>query len=241
MRNVVRKNKLILVTVIAYAAVLILDGGLFVTAVQNTWMYIREMLQVFPAVIVLAALITVWVPPHIIMKSFGASSGIRGKLVSVLVGSVSAGPIYAAFPVTQSLLRKGASLTNVVIIISAWAVVKVPMLIVEVQFLGIEFAAARYLFTVPAIIGIGLFVSTRANREEVITSGLHAGEPDVVIEEILAALPGANCGGCGYSGCAAFAERLRNGEEEPEACAMADEGLEKELRSLLERSRSAVR
>ena len=241
MIDVMRNNKLILATLLAYAVALILDRGLFVTALQNTWMYIREMLQVFPAVIVLAALITVWVPPHVIMKNFGASSGLRGKLVSVLVGSVSAGPIYAAFPVTQSLLRKGASLTNIVIIISAWAVVKIPMLIVEIQFLGIEFAAARYLFTVPAIIGIGLFVSARANREDVIASGLHAGEPDVVIEEILAALPGANCGGCGYNGCAAFAERLRSGEEEPATCAMADEDLEKELRSILERSRTAVR
>jgi len=233
--DIIRKRKLLCVTLFAYGVVLILDRGIFLAAVDNMWMFVREMIEIFPAVIVLAALITVWVPPHVIMQYFGASSGMRGKLMSVLVGSVSAGPIYAAFPVTQSLLRKGASLSNVITIISAWAVVKVPMLIVEVKFLGIDFAAARYLFTVPAIIGMSMLISSRMKREDVIAAGVHAEGVDAVVEELLAALPGANCGGCGYSGCAAFAAGLRHGNEEPQKCALANEEVERQLRAILER------
>ena len=237
MIDTIKKRKLLSVTVLAYVVVLIVDRGILLLALENTWMFIREMLEVFPAVIVLAALITVWVPPHVIMQHFGASSGIRGKVMSVLVGSLSAGPIYAAFPVTQSLLRKGASLTNVIIIISAWAVVKVPMLIVEVKFLGIDFAAARYLFTVPAIIVMSMLVSSRLKRGDVIAAGAHDGASDVALEELLAALPGANCGGCGYEGCAAFAVRLRRGDEEPGACVVVDEVAQRELCAILERAR----
>jgi Na+-translocating ferredoxin:NAD+ oxidoreductase RNF subunit RnfB len=36
--------------------------------------------------------------------------------------------------------------------------------------------------------------------------------------EILAALPGANCGGCGYPGCAGYAAAIVKGEAEPGRC-----------------------
>ncbi len=36
--------------------------------------------------------------------------------------------------------------------------------------------------------------------------------------DILAVLPGANCGGCGYAGCSAFAEAVDNGTAPPNGC-----------------------
>lgn len=36
---------------------------------------------------------------------------------------------------------------------------------------------------------------------------------DTRVEDLLVILPGANCGGCGYSGCSGYAEALASGEE----------------------------
>ena len=41
---------------------------------------------------------------------------------------------------------------------------------------------------------------------------------DEKAEKITAMLPGANCGGCGYSGCAALAEAISAGRAKPGAC-----------------------
>ncbi len=41
---------------------------------------------------------------------------------------------------------------------------------------------------------------------------------DARIDEIERNLAGANCGGCGYPGCAAFAEALFKGEAKPSQC-----------------------
>lgn len=41
---------------------------------------------------------------------------------------------------------------------------------------------------------------------------------DPRIEEIEGLLPGANCGACGYAGCAEFARRLAAGEAQPTQC-----------------------
>jgi electron transport complex protein RnfB len=43
-------------------------------------------------------------------------------------------------------------------------------------------------------------------------------EEDPRIDQVEAALPGANCGACGYPGCRALAEAIAKGEVEPGSC-----------------------
>ncbi|MEE0969173.1 MAG: RnfABCDGE type electron transport complex subunit B [Clostridia bacterium] len=45
---------------------------------------------------------------------------------------------------------------------------------------------------------------------------------DERVPMILEKLPGANCGGCGYSGCAALAEAIARGDARPESCNVCD-------------------
>lgn len=42
---------------------------------------------------------------------------------------------------------------------------------------------------------------------------------DPLVEQIYAALPGINCGACGYAGCAGYAEAVAKGEAAPNLCA----------------------
>lgn len=51
--------------------------------------------------------------------------------------------------------------------------------------------------------GIGLAIASRA----------FAVDEDERVEEVLDALPGANCGACGYGGCRAYAEAVVEGED----------------------------
>lgn len=105
------------------------------------------MLEILPVVFVLTALIEVWVPRETILKHLGKDAGVKGTIAAFLLGSFSAGPIYAAFPITTTLYRKGASTKNIVIILSTWAVTKVPMLANEAKFLGLKYMAIRWILT----------------------------------------------------------------------------------------------
>ena len=42
---------------------------------------------------------------------------------------------------------------------------------------------------------------------------------DETVEKITEALPGANCGGCGFAGCEAYAEAIAKGDAKPNLCA----------------------
>lgn len=52
-----------------------------------------------------------------------------------------------------------------------------------------------------------------------IASKVFAVEVDPREEAIIGCLPGANCGGCGFAGCSAYAEAVLNGEAEIGKCA----------------------
>jgi len=56
---------------------------------------------------------------------------------------------------------------------------------------------------------------------------------DERIEAIEEALPGANCGGCGFAGCTAFAEALVHGESSPMDCPVAGSGMWQHIAHIL--------
>jgi uncharacterized membrane protein YraQ (UPF0718 family) len=147
----IKKNKLLFLVALAYIAVLVISPDKAMKSVGNSVYYLIEMLQVLPVIFLLTVVIEALVPKEMIIRGFGEKSGIKGNLFALLLGSISAGPIYAAFPISKTLLGKGASISNIVIILSAWAVVKVPMLANEAKFLGVNFMIVRWVLTVLAI------------------------------------------------------------------------------------------
>lgn len=204
----IKKFKILILATLLYLFFFFFNRDIFISAIEITRGFLKEMIQVLPPVMILSALITVWVPSSTIQKGLGEKAGIKGRFLSILIGSVSAGPIYAAFPAALVLFKKGASISNMVIILSSWAVIKIPMLMVEIQFLELQFSITRFLLTIPAVIGIGLVTEKLVKRGDV--------KEENDSNEI--ELPNLNCGGCGYSSCAAFKNAVINNEKELSGC-----------------------
>ena len=71
------------------------------------------------------------------------------------------------------------------------------------------------LLAVGIVAGIGLLIGLILS----IASIIMAVPKDEKAEAILEALPGANCGACGFSGCSGYADALAKGKAEPGLCA----------------------
>ncbi len=162
-----KKNKLIAIVALAYLVVFIIAPEKATQSVGNSVYYLLEMLQVLPIIFLLTVVIDAWVPKELIMRGFGEKSGAKGNLFSLLLGSISAGPIYAAFPIGKILLSKGASIMNIVIILSAWAVIKIPMLANEAKFLGLDFMVVRWILTVVSIIIMGYITAMFVKKKDI--------------------------------------------------------------------------
>ncbi len=188
--NKLKKNKLLFIVGLIYAGMFVVTPDNAVQSISNSVYYLLEMLQVLPVIFMLTVIIEAWIPKEIITRRFGENSGFSGNLLSLLLGSFSAGPIYAAFPLSKMLIVKGASITNIVIILSSWAVVKFPMLVIEVKFLGANFMVVRWLLTVFAIFIMAYLVAKLVKREDLPKSDVPAGSPVFEIRE-------QYCNGCG--------------------------------------------
>ncbi|MEC9490391.1 MAG: permease [Halanaerobiales bacterium] len=130
----------------------------FTTAVVVSARYAKEMIMIFPAVLLIMGLADVWIPSSMIRKHLGQKAGIRGKLLAIFLGSLPTGPMYVAFPLASELLRKKASLSNIIIFLGVWASLKIPQIGVEIQFLGLKFAFLRFIFTLISVVLMGLII-----------------------------------------------------------------------------------
>lgn len=124
------------------------------------------MLLVIPPVFILLGLLDVWVPRETMIKYMGERSGVKGIVLSIILGSAAAGPLYGAFPVAAVFMKKGVKFSNVLIFIGAWSTTKIPMLLFELSALGAAFTLTRLLIDIPGIILIAFLLNAYISKEE---------------------------------------------------------------------------
>jgi len=120
--------------------------------------YFKEMMVIFPAIVLLMGLFMVWISKDIVLKYMGTTSGLKGVIISIILGALPTGPLYVAFPLALALKNKGASITNIVVFLSAWACIKIPQELVEFQFLGLKFMAVRLALTIIFVTIMGMII-----------------------------------------------------------------------------------
>lgn len=121
-------------------------------AIDTVKFSFKEMMLVIPPIFILMGLLDEWVPKETVVKFMGEDSGLKGIILSFLIGSAAAGPLYGAFPVATVFMKKGVKLTNIFIFIGAWSTTKIPMLLFEIASLGSKFAITRLLINIPGIL-----------------------------------------------------------------------------------------
>ena len=162
----IKNNMVLSFVVLAYGILFVTMPDKAMAAVGNSMYYVFEMLLIMSVVFILTSVIEAWVPNEVIINGFGEKAGFKGNVCAFLLGSFSAGPIYAAFPVCKMLLKKGASIGNIIIVLSTWAVIKVPMLANEAKFLGPKFMFLRWILTSISIFAMAFIISRFVKTED---------------------------------------------------------------------------
>lgn len=157
-KEIIRAYLIFAATLAVAAIILAVFPDRVSTATTATWNYFLEMIMILPAVMVITGLFSVFVSKELVVKFMGKASGIKGILLALLLGALPTGPLYVAFPLAAALRNKGASISNIIIFLSAWACIKLPQELVELQFLGVEFMVARLVLTATFVTIMGLFI-----------------------------------------------------------------------------------
>jgi len=124
----------------------------------NFTKFFIEMVTFIPFLFIIIGLFDVWFPREKIEKHVGRESGIKGIFLVIILAMLQAGPLYGAFPVAYMLYKKGAGIRNIFIYLGAFSSVKIPMLGIEIGYLGIQFTLVRTLVSLPLFIATGYFI-----------------------------------------------------------------------------------
>jgi uncharacterized membrane protein YraQ (UPF0718 family) len=166
MKKLIIRYKCFLVLVVVDIAICGLYPSIGLKSIDITWSNTVEMLSVIPPVFILLGLLEVWVQRDTMIRLMGEKSGFLGILIAFLLGSVAAGPLYAAFPIAGVLLKKGSKLSNVLIFIGAWSTTKIPMLLFEASSMGWKFMVIRFAINIPGIMLIAYIIERLLNKKD---------------------------------------------------------------------------
>lgn len=119
-----------------------------------------EMLKILPCAFILIGLFEVWVKKETVMKHLGQNSGFKGYFWILLLAGFSVGGLFVAFPVAETLYKKGASLKVIFTYLGFSGVFRIPLTIFEISFLGLPFTITRLLAAAPLLLVIGIIMGT---------------------------------------------------------------------------------
>ncbi|WP_346847347.1 MULTISPECIES: permease [unclassified Clostridium] len=165
--NFLKRYSFFLLSLLILILVFVFNWDLGTKSFINAQSSFIQMLSVLPPIMILLGLIDVWVPKEVLMKYMGKNSGFTGVLIAILIGSIAAGPMYAAFPFTAVLLKKGVKFSNIIIFMNAWCVTKISTLLFEISAIGYAFTLSRLVIDIPGVIIMGYLVEGLMKKEDI--------------------------------------------------------------------------
>jgi len=117
------------------------------------------LLQIIPLLIfafIIAGMVQFLIPTEMISRWVGAESGFRGILIGAAVGGLTPGGPFVSLPIAAGLLRTGANIGTMVAFMTAWSLIAVTRLPLEIGMMGWKFTLIRLacVFFFPPIAGL---------------------------------------------------------------------------------------
>lgn len=116
------------------------------------------LVQIIPLLIfamVVAGMVQVLIPEQGVARWVGAESGWRGLLIGTVAGGLTPGGPFIAMPLAAGLIRAGAGVGTMVSFLTAWSLLAVHRLPIEIGIMGWRFTAVRLAstFLLPPVAG----------------------------------------------------------------------------------------
>ncbi len=132
-------------------------------ALKKAW---KSFLNIFPAfagVLALMGLALTILSPDTISRFIGSSTGLLGMFITSVIGAITLIPGFIAFPLSASLLEKGAGITQIAVFVSTLMMVGVVTVPLEVEYFGKRVTLLRnvlsYMFSFAVALIIGMVIS----------------------------------------------------------------------------------
>ncbi len=149
--------------VVVNLALLISDPQTETVALRFTGRNILNFIFMLTPVFICVGLMDVWISREAMIKIMGVKSGVKGAVVALLLGVVTAVPLYA---VAGVLLKKGSRIANVLLFLCASASIRIPLLLFEISSLGFAFTFVRFGLNIPIVFAIAFIIEKLLSEDD---------------------------------------------------------------------------
>lgn len=166
MKDFYKKNKLLIIVLTVNLFMLVFYPQIGKKSLLFTSSNLINFFLTLAPVFICIGLLDVWIDKETMIKIAGENSGVKGILISFLLGVVTAVPLYALLPVAGILLKKNSRISNVLIFICSSASIRIPLLLFEVSALGLKFTMIRFIVNIFAVIIISCLIDKLLSAED---------------------------------------------------------------------------
>ena len=142
----------IILTFIAYNR----GGGEHILGLKSGGSMLLQLVPLLIFALIVAGMVQVLLPQEMISKWVGAESGFRGLLIGTVMGGFTPGGPFVSMPIAAGLLRAGAGIGTMIAFMTAWSLLAVARLPLEIGVMGWKFTLIRLActFFFPPIAGL---------------------------------------------------------------------------------------
>ncbi|RDU24409.1 permease [Anaerosacchariphilus polymeriproducens] len=129
-------------------------------ALKKAWRSFENILPLFLAILLIVGIILSILSPEVISKILGSQSGVLGIILAGIIGSCTVIPGFVTFPLAAALLKNGAGLIPIIVLVSTSAMVGILTIPIELQYFCKKstyvrnFLAIIFSFIIAFIMGV---------------------------------------------------------------------------------------
>lgn len=107
-------------------------------ALKKAWKSFENILPLFLSILFVIGIMLAILSPQVISKIMGQKSGILGIMLAALIGSCTVIPGFVTFPLAATLLKNGAGMIQITMLISTSVMVGIITIPIEAKYWGMK-------------------------------------------------------------------------------------------------------
>jgi len=150
----------VLATILMYVTAFVLSPDSVKEGLKISYdIFVDPNIGLIPLIItatLIAGLVQAAMPREVIANFLGKEAGLKGIALGSLLGSLVPGGPYVVFPLLGGLYRAGAAVGTLIAFVSAWSLISLARIPMEVAFLGMKIVALRLALSLilPVVLGL---------------------------------------------------------------------------------------
>jgi len=138
---------------------LLFGPDVFLQSLESDLDLIGFVLPRLGAAMLIAGFVQALLPPGFFARTMGEESGVKGLAVATVAGAVTPGGPMTSFPIVTMMRDCGTGAPALVAYVTAWSTLGLQRVFLwEVPLMGVEFAALRFLVSLPLGVIAGLLM-----------------------------------------------------------------------------------